>query len=176
MLSVAEKVRIDGSLVEALHAETAKGLRYFLVGLLRDDSLAGDVLQATFAKLVEVGHRVQTSSLKAWLFRVAYREAMAVRRRQAAGQRAVRHSAWSRASVAAETPDPLLHAETIAAVREALDDLPSKQARIVRMRIHEEKTFAAIAEELQIPLGTALGRMRAALAKLRKRLQPHEES
>ena len=28
------------------------------------------------------------------------------------------------------------------------------------MRIYEEKTFATIAKELKIPLGTALGRMR----------------
>jgi RNA polymerase sigma-70 factor (ECF subfamily) len=36
------------------------------------------------------------------------------------------------------------------------------------MRIYEEKTFATIAEELGIPLGTALARMRAALEKLRR--------
>jgi RNA polymerase sigma-70 factor (ECF subfamily) len=39
------------------------------------------------------------------------------------------------------------------------------------MRIYEEKTFAMIAQELGIPLGTALGRMRTALAKLRKTLE-----
>jgi hypothetical protein len=38
------------------------------------------------------------------------------------------------------------------------------------MRIYEEKTFAVIAKELKIPLGTALGRMRAAMIKLRARL------
>jgi DNA-directed RNA polymerase specialized sigma24 family protein len=38
------------------------------------------------------------------------------------------------------------------------------------MRIYEEKTFATIAKELKIPLGTALGRMRAALIKLRAKL------
>jgi hypothetical protein len=38
------------------------------------------------------------------------------------------------------------------------------------MRIYEEKTFATIAKELKIPLGTALGRMRAATIKLRARL------
>jgi DNA-directed RNA polymerase specialized sigma24 family protein len=38
------------------------------------------------------------------------------------------------------------------------------------MRIYEEKTFATIAKELRIPLGTALGRMRAATIKLRAKL------
>ena len=49
-----------------------------------------------------------------------------------------------------------------------LAGLPDKQRQIVHMRIYEEKTFAVIAEELDIPLGTALARMRTALAKLRK--------
>ncbi|NQU19940.1 MAG: hypothetical protein HQ567_01555 [Candidatus Nealsonbacteria bacterium] len=43
-----------------------------------------------------------------------------------------------------------------------LTELPAKQREVVRMRIYEEKTFVRIAEELGIPLGTALARMRAA--------------
>ncbi len=39
------------------------------------------------------------------------------------------------------------------------------------MRVYEQKTFATISEELNIPLGTALGRMRSALAKLRSRFE-----
>ena len=38
------------------------------------------------------------------------------------------------------------------------------------MRMHEEKTFATIADELGVPLGTVLSRMQAALKKLRQRL------
>jgi RNA polymerase sigma-70 factor (ECF subfamily) len=38
------------------------------------------------------------------------------------------------------------------------------------MRVYEEKTFAQISDELKIPLGTALGRMRAAMEKMRARL------
>ena len=41
----------------------------------------------------------------------------------------------------------------------------------MRMRIYEEKTFAVIAKELGIPLGTALGRMRTALMKLKTKLE-----
>jgi len=54
-------------------------------------------------------------------------------------------------------------------VRQALGELPPRQQQIVHMRIYEEKTFAVIARELGIPLGTALGRMRAAMQKLQQR-------
>jgi RNA polymerase sigma-70 factor, ECF subfamily len=56
-------------------------------------------------------------------------------------------------------------------VRRALMELPSPQQQVVRMRIYEGKTFAVIAQELGIPLGTALGRMRTALQKLTSRFQ-----
>jgi RNA polymerase sigma-70 factor (ECF subfamily) len=56
-------------------------------------------------------------------------------------------------------------------MRGAIELLPDEQQRIVRMRIYEQKTFAVISEELNIPLGTALSRMRSALAKLRSRFE-----
>ncbi|MCA9247413.1 MAG: hypothetical protein KDA42_09870, partial [Planctomycetales bacterium] len=45
-------------------------------------------------------------------------------------------------------------------------ELPSEQREVVRMRIYEEKKFAEIAAELELPLGTVLTRMRLALKKL----------
>jgi len=56
-------------------------------------------------------------------------------------------------------------------VRDALQSLPEEQRRIVKMRIYEEKTFAAIAAELDLPLGTVLGRMRSARQRLAQKLQ-----
>jgi RNA polymerase sigma-70 factor (ECF subfamily) len=53
-----------------------------------------------------------------------------------------------------------------------LEELPAEQRQVVRMRIYEEKTFAIIAKELKIPIGTALGRMRSALQKLKAKLDP----
>ena len=43
------------------------------------------------------------------------------------------------------------------------------------MRIYEEKKFVEIADELNIPLGTALGRMRSGLQKLRTSLENKNE-
>jgi len=78
--------------------------------------------------------------------------------------------AWHSNGVAGPADEPLLRLEAVQSVREALEELPPEQRQVVRMRIYEEKTFATIAKELKIPLGTALGRMRAATIKLRARL------
>lgn len=169
-MTAADSGKLDPSLVAALYVDHGEELRRFLLGLLRDSQLAADVLQATFTKMVERGHETREESRKAWLFRVAYHEAMAWRRRQAVGDRIVRKVARSENGLSAAADEPLIRLEAVEGVRAAMEELPADQRQIVRMRIYEEKTFAVIAEELNIPLGTALGRMRAALIKLRGRL------
>jgi RNA polymerase sigma factor (sigma-70 family) len=169
-LTAAESGKLDSAVVAALYVDHGEELRRFLIGLVRDPQLASDVLQATFAKLVERGHETQETTRKAWLFRVAYHEAMAVRRRQSVGDRVYRSVALQLGEAAGSADEPLVRLESVEAVRAALDQLPLEQRQVVRMRIYEDKTFAVIAQELKIPLGTALGRMRAALQKLKTRL------
>lgn len=170
-LSATDEEKIDPAVVAALYVDHGDELRRFLVGLLRDPQLANDVLQAAFVKVVERGHETRENSRKAWLFRVAYHEAMAIRRRQAVGKRVVERVAWTTRPTAESADDPLIRLESVEALKTSLDKLPPEQQRIVRMRIYEEKTFAVIAAELDIPLGTALARMRSALSKLRKVLK-----
>ena len=171
-----EKERhLDSSVVAALYVEHGEELRRFLLGILRDAQLTSDVLQATFVKMVERGHETKEASRKAWLFRVAYHEAMAYRRREGVGSKVLRRiaadaPAWHTSGAAGSADEPLLRLESVQSVREALKGLPPEQRQVVRMRIYEEKTFATIAKELKIPLGTALGRMRAATIKLRAKL------
>ncbi len=168
--------RLDPVEIAASYVQHADSLKRFLRGLLRDSQLANDVLQATFAKLLEMGHATRSQSRRAWLFQVAYREAMAIRRRQAVGHRVLEQVAWMRPQGPASGDDTLVKRETIERVRDALGNLPAAQQEIVRMKIYEEKTFAEISQDLNIPLGTALGRMRAALKNLRARLASENKS
>ncbi len=176
--------KLDASVVAALYVEHSEELRRFLQGILRDAQLTNDCLQATFVKLVQQGHLTREETRKAWLFRVAYNEALAYRRREAVGDKIVRRVAWFNPQYSSDQcgnehsngtgpPDePLARFESVQAVRAALDELPPEQRQVVRMRIYEEKTFVVIAQELSIPLGTALARMQAAIVKLRAKLGP----
>lgn len=175
-MSPAEQCRIDPAVVAALYVRHADELRAFLLGMLRDPHLAADVLQSTFAKSIEQGHTAQETSLKAWLFQVAYHEAMLVRRRGAIQQRATQtlteRGARADTPPAAAAADPagaLLRWETVAAVRAAVEALPAEQREVVRLRIWEGRKFADIAAQLGLPLGTVLSRMQLALKKLRAR-------
>lgn len=168
--------KIDPAIVAALFLEHEAELRRFLIGVLRERAQAQDALQATFAKMIERGHEVQAGSRKAWLFRVAWHEALQLKRRSNTGDRILRQAAWTRPQEEESSEEPVVRFEEVEAVRKALAELSPEQQQVVRMRVYEEKTFALIAAELQIPLGTALGRMRAALEKLRQRLHGHRPS
>jgi RNA polymerase sigma-70 factor (ECF subfamily) len=157
LLSAADHGKIDPATVAELYARYGVELQRFLVGLLRDSQLAADALQATFVKLAEHGHKTREESRKGWLFRVAYHEAMLLRRRQAIDDAALRRTAWDREFVGESA-----EAERSKQKRFSWFGRRStncRKQRVERMRVYEDKTFAAIAAELGIPLGTALGRM-----------------
>ena len=188
--------QLEATRVETLFVQHTDELRRFLRGVLRNVDAAEDALQNTFAKVIEHGHTARDASIRAWLFRVAMNEALLIRRRQQVDQKALerratgrratgrqatgrqateRASGSSQASVESrashESPESgLIHLETVRQVRDALQKLPEEQRRVVTMRMHEEKTFAAIAAELEVPLGTVLSRMQAALKKLKQTL------
>lgn len=170
-LSSANDIKIDPVVVAALYAEHADELRQFLVGVLKDADAAGEVLQASFARAVESGHTAREETRKGWLFRVAFHEALAFRRRGLQRDRTLQRFAGEVRSTGESPEDPLIRGELVESVKVALEQLPAEQRRVVRMRIYEEKTFAVIASELNVPLGTVLTRMRAALKKLRQHLK-----
>lgn len=167
--------RLDPRQVAALYVEHATELRRFVLGVVRDPDLANDVLQATFTTAIEQGHHTREETRKGWLFRVALHEALAHRRRETVRDRASRKlaSLWTRAGDHPE--ESLLRGETVEAVRKALERLPPEQRQVVRARIHDDKTFAQIASELNLPLGTVLTRMRLALERLRRGLDLGDE-
>ncbi|PQO36490.1 RNA polymerase sigma factor [Blastopirellula marina] len=162
---------LDAASVEACYREHADRLQRFVWGVVRDAPTAADVVQATFVKLAALGGSVEPAARKSWLYQVAYREALAIRRRQATGRKVDERLQWLHEGWDSAAPDTeLVRGELIDAVRQAIESLPDDLKQIVYLRTYEERTFAEIAEQLQIPLGTALGRMRNALAKLKTSL------
>jgi len=104
---------------------------------------------------------------------VAYHEAIAIKRRQRNDQNAL-----DQLKISTEEPpeaDFLVAEETQQAVRQAISTLEPALKQVLHLRIYEEKTFAQIAQQLKIPLGTALGRMRNALAKLKSKLDSQKD-
>jgi len=173
----------DTAKAKLVYEEHSVGLSRFLLGLLRNEAAAADALQTTFIRLLEKGHTVQQQdSLKSWLFRVAYNEAMLIRRRASMSRKHAENVAWKVQSLGSAdrgTDDRLsqsvhfaIQQEDIQQVREALTKLPDAQRVVVEMRIYEGLKFREIADQLDEPLGTVLARMQAGLKKLKPILKP----
>lgn len=148
----------------------ADDLRRFLSGLTRNPEQVAEVTQTVFARLAENLSQVSPERIRGWLFRVAFNEVMLRRRRTGVDLRARPRVARAVDDGTSAPELPLVRQEEIERVRRAVESLPPEQQTVVRMRIYDELKFAEIAEKLNLPLGTVLGRMRQATQKLARAL------
>lgn len=156
--------------IGGLYEQLAPELRAFLLGLLKNHDLADEALHTTFARIIEKQETIRDSNPRGWLFQVAYHEAMALRRRQGVERRGLAGLAWLRRDAESSPETPLIRAELVTRIRQSLTTLPPEQRDVVQKRIEHNQTFAAIAAELGVPIGTVLTRMRLALRKLQQQL------
>jgi RNA polymerase sigma-70 factor (ECF subfamily) len=158
-----------------LYRDHAAGLRRFVVGVVRDQHAADDVVQATFTKAIQAAGSVDPEAIKTWLYRVAFHEAITWKRRGGVDERAARRLVDQHLGRGMTLPeDPLVRQETIEQVSLAMQVLPPSQLEVLRARVYQEKTFAEIAADTGMPLGTVLTQMRRALDKLRQKLKRHD--
>ena len=162
--------RLSPDTVRALYDVHGRDLLTFLAGVLRNPDAAQDVCQITFQRLLEAGHEARQETIRGWLYKVAFHEAMAYRRKESRRDklRAELQSDGQELVTLDQAVDSLVLAEEVGQLRKRLQELPPEQQQVVWQRIHEEKTFAVIAAELNVPLGTVLTRMRLAMQKLQK--------
>ena len=162
--------RLSNKAVQELYEVHSRELLAFLIGVLRDGHAADEVAQTTFARLMEAGHEARAETIKGWLFKVGFHEAMAFRRRQALQGKTLKNYTVRRDPLPANqgVHEELMRREDVAKLKELLAELPPDQQHVVRQRMYEGKTFAVIADELNVPLGTVLTRMRLAMEKLQK--------
>lgn len=170
-----EKPRLNPDEVAQIYRELGAEISAFLTGLLRSSELAAEALQTTFQRLLESGKEARSETLRGWLFKVAYHEAMALRRRQGIDQRATvkvqeQQSVRQRLQNTSPQVSRMIAEEDVVRLKEGLSALPPEQRWVVERRIYHDETFAMIAEQLGVPLGTVLTRMRLALQKLQRNL------
>jgi RNA polymerase sigma factor (sigma-70 family) len=161
--------RLSAEAVRALYLLHGRDLQLFLTGVLKNSDAAQDVCQATFQRLLESGHEAKAETTRGWLYKVGFNEALAWRRRESQRDKLHRKAAATADQANIDLPvQSLVRTEEIEKLKRLLQDLPTEQQLVVRRRIQEDKTFAQIADELNVPLGTVLTRMRLAVQKLQK--------
>jgi RNA polymerase sigma factor (sigma-70 family) len=136
--------------------------------LLRHEQDIEDAFQATFLALVRKAHTiVKREAVSAWLYRVAYRVALAAR--GAASARTAREQPWADQRAATE-PDEVLWRDLRPVLDEEVMRLPEKYRAPFVLCCLEGKTNEETAAQLGCPRGTVLSRLARAREKLRGRL------
>ncbi|HBE69614.1 MAG TPA: hypothetical protein DDW52_15830 [Planctomycetaceae bacterium] len=167
------------SLLAKLHGEQADVLRRVAWTIVRDWQMADDAVQETFATLLKKIDQVwselqlddetdeqRVRALTGWLVKTVQFHSLNLRRRRG---RAERREGKLIRDIGERVETPIAPS-TLEDLQAALLSLPPAQHEIVRRRTYEGQTFQEIAQDLNLPLGTVLSRMRLALAKLRKLL------
>ncbi len=184
MIADAELVRAarngDDDALEKLLRRHQDSVYGYLLRMLRNSHDAEETTQAAFVIVIRSLPRYREQGhFKAWLFRIAHREALRVLRR--AKRTRELEEPQDGSAPPDELIDPLPRPDEAAEALErnrrletALGALPAVEREVVLLRMKEELTFREIAELTGCPLGTALGRMRNALKRLRGILETPE--
>ncbi len=161
-----------------VYVDCEGGLRAFLKGRLGQQVDVDDCLQAVYLKMIQQsqkpGDDVAPVARRAWLFRVAANEAAGFWRRKASTEKMLeRHGASD--TTQPDASEKLILTETTVKVRQAVQRLPQTLQDVVRLRMEQNLTFQQIACQLDIPLGTALTRMRRAIERLKHEIHSDDQ-
>jgi RNA polymerase sigma-70 factor, ECF subfamily len=180
LLFIGTSVQADEQLFEKLFVDWYGPLRAYAFSVLRDESLAGEAIQAVFSRLWERRDqlRIQTS-LKAYLYGCVYHECVSWLRKEKS--RRV-HRAGILAQLgreAARSPgnafDKAEAGELERRFQCALDELPEHCRTIFQLSRFSELKYREIADQLGISVKTVEAQMGKALKLLRQKLADYLE-
>ncbi len=150
------------------HADAAFSLAYRMCG---QRPLAEDVVQESFISLWRSGARYDRNrgSVRAWTLGIVHNRAIdALRRRTVRDRGLVRDEGIEDRLPARErTEVEFAQRDEAREIRDALEQLPEEQSRVIELAYFGGLTHVEIASMLDTPVGTVKGRMRLGLSKMR---------
>jgi RNA polymerase sigma factor (sigma-70 family) len=151
----------------------------YIILMVRKQELAEDIFQDAFLKVHTTlckGKYNESGRFVSWVMRIAHNLIIDYFRRQK-NLPLVYNEDYERdlfndskySDLCIE--DTIVHEEVLKDVSALVDMLPDSQREIIKMRHYMGLSFKEIAEETNISINTALGRMRYALINLRKMIE-----
>ena len=169
----------DSAAISQLIDRHSRRVRDYIRMMVKDADVADDVLQETLIKVVRVideGRYVDNGKFLSWVLRIAHNQVIDYFRSQKSAKTINESDAGynmlGTLRFAERTVEDNIISEQIEAdVRRLIDFLPDEQREVVMMRYYAGMSFQEIADQTNVSINTALGRMRYSLINLRKMIK-----
>ncbi|PKP37181.1 MAG: RNA polymerase subunit sigma-24 [Bacteroidetes bacterium HGW-Bacteroidetes-15] len=165
--------------IEILIRRHRKRVFGYILLLVKNHALAEDVFQDTFVKVIrslQEGKYIENGKFVSWVMRIAHNLIIDHFRREkqlntfsndSSTVDIFNSSKFSEKNV----EDEIVYEQILSEVKGLVDSLPEEQKEVVLLRHYAGLSFKEIAEQTNVSINTALGRMRYALINMRKIMQ-----
>ena len=152
----------------------------FILSKVSDREVAEDIFQDTFIKVINTlkrGAYNEEGKFLPWVMRISHNLIIDHFRRN---KRLPKFNNTDDFDIFDVLSDEMLSVENqiiksqiLEDVRNLIEELPEDQKEVLLMRMYRDMSFKEIAENTDVSINTALGRMRYALINLRKLIEKH---
>lgn len=173
---VVKFINGDEQAIETLiHRYKNKVYTYILL-TVRDQQLAEDIFQDTFLKVIKSltdGRYQENGRFLQWVMRIAHNLVIDYFRREkqmnTVSSEKYDFDLFNSNKYSDQTiEDEIIDFQITKDIRRLVDELPADQKEIILLRHYGGLSFKEIADQTNVSINTALGRMRYALINLRK--------
>ncbi len=165
----------DHNALEVLINRHQSKLFSYILIIVKDKHLAEDIFQDTFIKIINTlraGSYNEEGKFLPWAMRIAHNliiDFFRKSKRMPFRENSDEYDLFETLKVYDETiEDKIIIAQIHEDVKKLIEYLPDEQKEVLKMRHYDEMSFKEIAQQTDVSINTALGRMRYALINLRK--------
>ncbi len=169
----------DRSAMSQLIERHSRRVRDYIRMMVKDNDVADDIHQETFIKAVRVideGRYTDSGKFLSWVLRIAHNRVLDYFRAQKQSKQVNESEAGYNILGTTRFAEPTVEDEMVSRqieddVRRLIELLPDEQRQVVMMRYYSKMSFQEIADQTDVSINTALGRMRYALINLRRMIK-----
>jgi RNA polymerase sigma-70 factor (ECF subfamily) len=148
----------------------------YILLIVKKQELAEDIFQETFIKVIrslKKGKYTENGKFVSWVLRISHNLIIDHFRKEklkgTVSNDSLDVDIFNSQRFSEETiEDQIVNTQILSEVKDLIKELPEDQQQVIIMRHYLDLSFKEIAEQTDVSINTALGRMRYALINLRK--------
>jgi RNA polymerase sigma-70 factor (ECF subfamily) len=148
----------------------------YILLIVKKQELAEDVFQETFIKVIrslKKGKYTENGKFVSWVLRISHNLIIDHFRKEklkgTVSNDSLDIDIFNSQKFSEDTiEDQMINTQILSEVKDLIQELPEDQQQVIIMRHYLDLSFKEIAEQTDVSINTALGRMRYALINLRK--------